>query len=99
MTVQYAQPLCVAEQFEAAPEHRVVARLAGVAGDSPALRGAIDRQPEVEFGRRTTAECGTNRQQDVGGGGRRSDHVVLRRQEDSDATRSRVSFASSFAQG
>lgn len=37
--------------------------------------------------------------QDVGGGGRRSDHVVLRRQEDSDATRSRVSFASSFAQG
>src|SRR5450759_2588520 len=67
MTVQYAQPLCVAEQFEAAPEHRVVARLAGVAGDSPALRDAIDRQPEVEFGRRTTAECGTELEVEDGG--------------------------------
>src|ERR1035441_8354125 len=67
MTVQYAQPLCVAEQFEAAPEHRIVARLAGVAGDSPALREAIYRQPEVEFGRRTTAECGTELEVEGGG--------------------------------
>jgi hypothetical protein len=57
--VQYAQPLGVAEQFEAAPEHRVVARLTGVAGDGPALCDAIDRQSEVELGGRTTAECGT----------------------------------------
>src|ERR1019366_10348227 len=48
-------------------EHRVVARLAGVARDRPALCDAVDRQAEVEFARRAAGECATKLEVEDGG--------------------------------
>jgi hypothetical protein len=56
MAVQYVQPLCIAKQLETAPEHWVVARLAGVAGNRPSLREPVNWQSEVELDRRATTE-------------------------------------------
>jgi hypothetical protein len=48
--------LGAAEEFQAAPQHRVVCGLAGVAGDRFELGGAVDGDGQVDLLRRASCE-------------------------------------------